>query len=126
MSNSFALITGGSSGIGFEIAKDLANRGYNIVLVSRNEQNLQDCCKRLSEEFGITSDYISSDLANKESVRHIYQTTKERGYNIEILINNAGYGIATPFHLTSLEDEEKFIRVLATSVIGLTLSLIHI
>ena len=87
MSNSFALITGGSSGIGFEIAKDLANRGYNIVLVSRNEQNLQDCCKRLSEEFGITSDYISSDLANKESVRHIYQTTKERGYNIEILIN---------------------------------------
>ena len=59
-------------------------------------------------------------MANKESVRHIYQTTKERGYNIEILINNAGYGIATPFHVTSLEDEEKFIRVLATSVISLT------
>ena len=51
MTNSFALITGGSSGIGFEIAKDLASRGYNIVLVSRNEQNLQDCCKQLSEEF---------------------------------------------------------------------------
>ena len=120
MSNSFALITGGSSGIGFEIAKDLANRGFNIVLVSRNEQNLQDCCKRLSEEFGITSDYISSDLANKESVRHIYHTTKDRGHNTELPLNNAGHGIATPFHVTSLEDEEKFIRVLATSVISLT------
>ena len=124
MNNAYALITGGSSGIGFEIAKDLAGRGYNILLVSRNEQNLQDCCNQLSDEFDISSDYISSDLANKESVRHIYQTTKERGYDIEILVNNAGYGIATPFHVTSLEDEEKFIRVLATSVISL--SLIHI
>lgn len=120
MTNSYALITGGSSGIGFEIAKDLAGRGYNIILVSRNEKNLQECCNQLSDEFDILSDYISSDLANKESVRHIYQTTKERGYEVEILVNNAGYGIATPFHVTSLEDEEKFIRVLATSVISLT------
>ncbi|HJM70883.1 MAG TPA: SDR family NAD(P)-dependent oxidoreductase, partial [Gammaproteobacteria bacterium] len=120
MDKNYALITGGSSGIGFEIARDLAKRGYNIILVSRNEQNLQDSCKHLSEEFNVSSDYISSDLANKETVRHIYQTTKERGYNVEILINNAGYGIASPFHETSLEDEEKFVRVLATSVISLT------
>ena len=71
MEKNYALITGGSSGIGFEIAKDLANRGYNIILVSRNEQNLQDCCKHLSEEFNVSSDYISSDLANKESDRII-------------------------------------------------------
>ena len=90
MNNAYALITGGSSGIGFEIAKDLAGRGYNILLVSRNEQNLQDCCNQLSDEFDISTDYISSDLANKESVRHIYQTTKERGYDVEILVNNAG------------------------------------
>ena len=120
MENSYAMITGGSSGIGYEIAKDLAERGYNILLVSRNEQNLQDCCKKLNSEFNISADYISSDLANKESVSYIYQTTNERGYNIEILVNNAGYGISTPFHITSIEDEEKFIRVLATSVISLT------
>jgi len=120
MSNSYALITGGSSGIGFEIAKNLAERGFNIVLVSRNEKNLQDCCRLLAENYTISADFISSDLANKESPSHIYQTTQERGYNIEILINNAGYGIASPFHVTSLEDEERFIRVLATSVISLT------
>jgi hypothetical protein len=120
MSNSYALITGGSSGIGFEIAKNLAERGFNIVLVSRNEKNLQDCCRLLTENYAISADFISSDLANKESPSHIYKTTQERGYNIEILINNAGYGIASPFHVTSLEDEERFIRVLATSVISLT------
>ena len=120
MSNSYALITGGSSGIGFEIAKNLAERGFNIVLVSRNEKNLQDCCRLLTENYTISADFISSDLANKESPSHIYQTTQERRYNIEILINNAGYGIASPFHVTSLEDEERFIRVLATSVISLT------
>ena len=49
MDKNYALITGGSSGIGFEIARDLAKRGYNIILVSRNEQNLQDSCKHLSE-----------------------------------------------------------------------------
>ncbi len=120
MDKNYALITGGSSGIGFEIAKDLAERGYSIILVSRNEQNLQDSCKAIADEFSVSADYISSDLANKEAVKHIYQTSKERGYTVEILVNNAGYGIATPFHETSLEDEEKFIRVLATSVISLT------
>ena len=107
MEKNYALITGGSSGIGLEIAKDLANRGYNIILVSRNEQNLQDCCKHLSKEFNVSFDYISSDLANKESVRHIYQTTKERGYNIEILINNAGYGICLLYISPSPRDRTR-------------------
>ena len=120
MTNNYALITGGSSGIGYEIAKNLAGRGYNILLISRNEKNLQDCCNKLSDEFNISADYISSDLANKDSVTYIYETSKQRGYNIEILVNNAGYGIATPFHVTSIEDEENFIRVLGTSVITLT------
>ena len=120
MTNNYALITGGSSGIGYEIAKNLAGRGYNILLISRNEKNLQDCCNKLADEFNVSADYISSDLAKKDSVTHIYETSKQRGYNIEILVNNAGYGIATPFHVTSIEDEENFIRVLGTSVITLT------
>ena len=51
MTNNYALITGGSSGIGYEIAKNLAGRGYNILLISRNEKNLQDCCNKHSDEF---------------------------------------------------------------------------
>ena len=85
MTNNYALITGGSSGIGYEIAKNLAGRGYNILLISRNEKNLQDCCNKLSDEFNVSVDYISSDLANKNSVTDIYETSKQRDYNIEIL-----------------------------------------
>ena len=82
MTNNYALITGGSSGIGYEIAKNLAGRGYNILLISRNEKNLQDCCNKLSDEFNVSVDYISSDLANKDSVTYIYETSKQRGYYI--------------------------------------------
>ena len=129
--DTYALITGGSSGIGYEIARDLASRGYNLILVSRNEQNLENCSISLINEYGISVDYIACDLSDNDSVSSIYDACQERNYTIEILVNNAGYGINTPFHITSIEDEENFIRVLGTSVISLTkiflnLSLIHI
>ena len=76
MTNNYALITGGSSGIGYEIAKNLAGRGYNILLISRNERNLKDCCNKLADEFNVSADYISSDLANKDSVTYIYEQTQ--------------------------------------------------
>ncbi len=66
MTNNYALITGGFSGIGYEIAKNLAGRGYNILVISRSEKNLQDCCHKLADEFNVSADYISSDLANKD------------------------------------------------------------
>ena len=118
--NTYALITGGSSGIGYEIAKDLAARGYNLILISRNEINLKNCCASLEKKYGISVDCIACDLSVKDSVTMIYETCQERNYTIEVLVNNAGYGINTPFHITSIEDEENFIRVLGTSVISLT------
>jgi len=118
--NTYALITGGSSGIGYEIAKNLAAREYNLVLISRNEINLKNCSASLINEYGISVDYIACDLSDKDSVYKIYKACKERNYTIEVLVNNAGYGINTPFHITSIEDEESFIRVLGTSVISLT------
>ena len=118
--NTYALITGGSSGIGYEIAKDLAARGYNLILISRNEKNLKNCSASLENKYGISVDYIACDLSNKDSVSKIYKACQEKNYTIEVLVNNAGYGINTPFHITSIEDEESFIRVLGTSVISLT------
>ena len=65
MTNNYALITGGSSGIGYEIAKNLAGRGYNILLISRNEKNLQDCCHKLADEFN--KNFVQfADNANDE------------------------------------------------------------
>ena len=120
MKNSYALVTGATSGIGLEISRDLAKRGYNLVLVARTKENLSKTSRELTKEYNIKCDYFSSDLTLINSPEEIYQFTSQKQYNIEILINNAGYALPNAFHINSMEDEEKCLRVLGTSVIALT------
>ena len=120
MKNSYALVTGATSGIGLEISKDLARRGYNLVLVARTKEKLIEKSRELIKEYNIKCDYFSSDLTLLNSPEEIYQFTSQKKYNVEILINNAGYALSNPFHINSMEDEEKCLRVLGTSVIALT------
>ena len=120
MKNSYALVTGATSGIGLEISRDLARRGYNLILVARTKENLSKTSRELTKEYNIKCDYFSSDLSLINSPEEIYQFTSQKQYNVEILINNAGYALPNAFHVNSIEDEEKCLRVLGTSVIALT------
>jgi len=120
MNKSFALITGASSGIGLEIAIYLAKKGYNLVLTARRENKLLELSNKLISDYKVEVDYLSSDLSNPDSPNDIYNFCNSKNYFIEILINNAGYGVSAPLHESSMEDEEKCIRVLAISVIALT------
>ena len=120
MKNSYALVTGATSGIGLEISRDLARRGYNLVLVARTKDKLSETSRKLIKEYNIECDYFSSDLTLINSPEEIYQFTSQKQYNVEILINNAGYALPNAFHVNSMEDEEKCLRVLGTSVIALT------
>ena len=120
MKNSYALVTGATSGIGLEISRDLARRGYNLILVARTKENLSKTSRELIKEYDIKCDYFSSDLTLINSPAEIYQFTSQKQYNVEILINNAGYALPNAFHVNSMEDEEKCLRVLGTSVIALT------
>ena len=120
MKNSYALITGASSGIGEEIAKNLAKKGYNLILTARREDLLDKLAQDLRKKYNIDVSVIAKDLSKYETPKEILSFCEKNNYRVDLLVNNAGYGIKTSFHETSLEDEEDFIRVLGTSVIMLT------
>ena len=120
MKNEYALITGASSGIGLEIAKRLASDGYNLVLTARRTDLLEQLSNEITNNYKVKVAIVSKDLSHENAPQEIFEFCKSNNLDINILINNAGYGIKTSFHETSIEDEEAFIRVLGTSVIMLT------
>ncbi len=97
-----ALVTGASSGIGRDIAKELSSRGYDIILVARNEEKLQEVRK----EIKTNCEVISMDISSKDNCIELF---KRVGF-VDILVNNAGFGIFGKFKDTSLEREIDLIN----------------
>ena len=127
MNKNYALVTGSTAGIGLDIAKELAEKGHNIILTARREERLKDISTQLTEDFKIHCDYVVADLSEITAPETIFKFCSDRNYSIDILVNNAGYSINKKFHETAEDEEENFLRVLGISVIALTkLSLIHI
>ena len=100
MNNKYALITGGTAGIGLDIARELAKQGHNILLTARREERLKEISASLKEEFNVESNYIVADLAQVSAPEMIYNFCSEKNYIVEILVNNAGYSINKKFHET--------------------------
>ena len=120
MNKKYALITGGTAGIGLDIARELARQGHNILLTARREERLIEISASLAEEFNIDCNYIAADLAQVSAPEIIYNFCSENDFVVEILVNNAGYSINKKFHETDEEEEEKFLRVLGIAVVALT------
>ena len=99
-----ALITGASSGIGKDMARILANKGYELVLVARDEKKLEEVKNELSPITKV--EIISKDLNNEENCKEIYKEVE----NVDLLINNAGFGDCGNFTKTSLEKEINMIK----------------
>ena len=100
-----ALITGASSGIGRDIARTLSKKGYDLVLVARDSQKLEEVKKEL-EKNKVNVEIIIKDLSIEENCIDIHKKVK----NVDILINNAGFGDCGDFTKTSLEKEIKMIE----------------
>lgn len=108
------LITGASSGIGRDLAREFCKRKYELILVARNEAKL----KELQEEFEKYTkvSIVSLDLSNPENCKKLYKEQK----NVDILINNAGFGVFDEFAKTDLEKEINLINTNITAVHILT------
>lgn len=100
-----ALVTGASSGIGKDIAKQLAKRNYNIVAVARDEGALKQVKSKLEKEYNIIVDVRSMDLVDREGCKKLHEDIKKQYGVIDILVNNAGFGTCGKFIDTNLEKE---------------------
>ncbi len=93
----WALVTGASSGIGTELARQLAGRGMNLVITARREARLQALAEELSTKHGVKVDVIAADLSVRDSAQALFDQTEGAGRQIDVLINNAGFGTLSPF-----------------------------
>jgi short-subunit dehydrogenase len=118
--NQYALITGSTSGIGYELAKLFAKDGYNLILVARNKQRLQEVTDELKQQFGVEITPLAKDLMNPYAAEEIYDTTKEMGITVNVLVNDAGQGQWGPFMETELERDLEIVQLNIASLISLT------
>lgn len=116
----FALITGATSGIGYELAKLFAADGYNMVLVARNEDNLKQTADEMKLGNNITVHTIAADLFKPEAAKEVYDKTKQLGVTIDVLVNDAGQGEWGRFHKTDLQREIDLVQLNIISLMSLT------
>jgi len=119
------LITGASSGIGEAFARALAARGNNLLLVARSEDKLMRLCSELGRISSIHCQQIALDLSRQESPARLFDETKARGLEIDLLINNAGFGSMGEFATLDLAHELNMIDLNMRSLVELTHRFLH-
>ena len=114
--NRYALVTGATAGIGYELAKVFAENGYNIVAVARTESDLERVASDLSQ-YGIDVITIPKDLFGETAATELYNEVKKRGVDVEVLVNDAGQGV---YGLFAESDLEAQMRIIHLNIISLT------
>ncbi|MDT8862887.1 SDR family oxidoreductase [Alkalihalobacillus sp. MEB130] len=111
------LITGASSGIGYEFAKLYAKNEHNLILVARNEERLAEIREELSN---VEVNIIAMDLARPAAPKELFEEVKKRQLRVNVLINNAGYGMTGNFANLEIEKQLQMIQLNVTSLTYLT------
>src|SRR4051794_23760701 len=110
-----ALVTGASSGIGAEIARELVGRGHQVVLVARTETKLT----ALAAELGDGAHVLATDLSDREARAGLPDRVAELGLMVDILVNNAGFSTLGPVHRSDPDAEMKLAEVDVVAVVDL-------
>ena len=121
METKHALITGATSGIGYELAKLFAKDGYNLVLVARSEENLKETAREMEQmNSSIHTHIIPADLFERDAAQKVYDKTTELGITVNVLVNDAGQGEWGRFIKTDLQREIDIVQLNIISLISLT------
>jgi uncharacterized protein len=115
--NRYALITGASSGIGYELAKLFAQDGYNIIAVARTEEDLQKVANELKQQYGVEAIPIAKDLFQQNAAFELYDEIKKRGLVVDVLVNDAGQG---QYGLFVEADIHRLLAIIQLNVTSLT------
>ena len=115
-----ALITGASSGIGLELAHLFARDGYRLVLLARSRSTLRQIGDDLQARYSITARIEPKDLAHPSTPSELYQELQEAGVLIDVLVNNAGFGLAGAFQQSDWAKEAEMMQVNIVAATHLT------
>lgn len=115
-----ALVTGASAGIGAEFARQLAQRGVDLVLVARREQVLRGLADELQVRHGVTVEVLAADLATGEGLAAVEDRLRREDAPVDLLVNNAGFGAYGRFVELDVERQQDMLEVNVTAVVRLT------
>lgn len=115
-----ALVTGGTSGIGLAFARRLAEQGYDLVLVARDQERLDTVAGELGTSSGRQVTTLSADLTRREDVQRVADRVADLAHPIEVLVNNAGFALGRGFLATDVADEERLLDIHCRAVLVLT------
>ena len=114
-----ALVTGPTSGIGRAFALELARRGYDLVLVARSEQPLAEVATAV-RDLGAEAEVLVADLGERESLAQVERRLADQDRPVDLLVNNAGFGLKRGLADNDVEDEQRMLDVLVTAVMRLS------
>jgi short-subunit dehydrogenase len=112
-----ALITGASSGIGFEFTKLFARDGFDLVLVARDQSRLAKIAYEWSRSFDVTVTVIPKDLSQSTAAQEVYREVQNEGIEVDVLVNNAGFNVYGPF---AASDSQRELEMAQVNMIVLT------
>ena len=114
--NKTVLITGASSGIGYELSKIFSENGYNLVMVSENRQELEAAAEEIVNRHGIRAKTITKDLSETSAPQELYDEIIADGNDIDVLVNNAGFGLGGKFTDHKADEHMNLIQLNITTL----------
>jgi short-subunit dehydrogenase len=115
-----ALVTGATAGIGREFATQLAARGHDLVLVARDEGRLEAVRGELATAYGVAVEVLAADLADRGALQRVADRVADPVRPVDVLVNNAGFGLRSGFLENEVADEERTLDVLCRAVLVLS------